>query len=93
MSGWLNYCGRDIAHYHFVFGRKSREDSTQIERYNFRFNSLEDLTELLNADNKDIINVAGEDMLIMSFRREMLANAHRIYINPDCELFDQMGQE
>ncbi len=90
MGGWINYKGRDIAHYHFKFTRKSRDDSAQVTRYNFRFESLEFLTEVLNAEPRETINIEGKDMCVAQFRKDFLSQAHRIYINPDCELFDMM---
>jgi len=93
MGGWINYNGKGIAHYSLIIGIKSSaEPDETVTRWNFRFENLKDLTILLNANPKDVVKIDDEEMTYTQFREEMLKNAHRIYINSDCELFDMMSK-
>lgn len=90
MGDWVEYQGRNIAYFRIRRGRKSRIESEEVDRWDFRFESLEALENLLTADSENIVIVGDNKMTYARFRSEMLENAHRIYINPDCELFDEM---
>ena len=66
------------------------DNTRPITKYDFSFENLDDLVELLSLSSNETVYINDLEMTYGKFKKEVLSLTHRIYLSKDSRTLDHI---